>query len=79
MVLLPVPGPWGAGQVGSAQLHAVLLNELHEVEGVGELQADGAAVQGGGSLLQHLLVVVLTELGHQLQQQNTGVRGSCLI
>lgn len=79
MVLLPVPGPWGAGQEGSAQLHVVLLDEFHEVEGVGELQADGVAVQGGGSLLQHLLVAVLTELGHQLQQQNNGVRGSCLI
>lgn len=75
MVLLPVPGPWGAGQVGSAQLHVVLLNELHEVERVGELQAEGVAVEGGGSLLQHLLIVVLAELGHQLQQQNIGIRG----
>lgn len=75
MVLLPVPGPWGVGQVESAQLHVVLLDELHEVKGVGELQAEGVAVEGGGSLLQHLLIVVLAELGHQLQQQNIGIRG----
>lgn len=63
----------GSRAEGSAQLHVVLLNELHQVEGVGELQADGVAVQGGGSLLQHLLVVVLTEFGHQLQHKTSGL------
>lgn len=63
----------GCGEEGSAQLHVVLLDELHEVYGVGELQADGAAVKGGGSRLQHLLVVELTGLGHQLQRETSGL------
>lgn len=53
----------------SVYLHVVLLDELVEVEGVGELQADVAAVEGGGSLPLHLLVPVLAELGHQLGQK----------
>lgn len=80
----PGRGAKGSGVGGrSVHLHGVLLDELEEAEGVGELQADGAAVEGGGSLPQHLLIPVLAELGHQLRQQTirvTGrVRGSCLM
>lgn len=61
----------------SVRLHAVLLDELVEAEGVGELQADVAAVEGGGSLPLHLLVPVLTELGHQLGQKRGTVSWRC--
>lgn len=58
-------------------LHVVLLDKLEEVEGVRELQADIATVEGGGSFPLHLLIPVLAELGHQLQQQmGTAVDGA---
>jgi len=72
---VPVPGGGGVGG-GSVHLHGAVLDELKEAEGVRELQADGAAVQGGGSLPQHLLIPVLAELGHQLRQQTVRVRGA---
>lgn len=81
---VPVPGVHGErGGWESVYLHVALLNELEEAEGVGELQADGAAVERGGSLPQHLLIPVLAELGHQLREQTVRVmgrvRGSCLM